>query len=209
MQEYIALRNQEKCEKLTKKNRLKRSCYNGHAKIAVSPSSLSFQIRRERKRNETSCCGRAERATDAKNSAEGVGEQRAASAGISRRKRWSRKLLVSNHRRILWDHNSACRRSVEVLKDSLATSFPPSFFSPSLSPPVYLPFFPAALQAASADLASGDSNCFTATGHFRRARLPSLAQRKLFFSYLNFLIIFLLQKISCFLFTPEFSKVSQ
>lgn len=51
------------------------------------------------------------------------------------------KLRVSNHRRILWDHNCACRRTsrrrtVEVLKDSFFLVLFASLPSLCLSPPL-------------------------------------------------------------------------
>lgn len=71
---------------------------------------------------------RLERATDAKNSTrEGCPRVKEPRVGRGRREDEEApgKLRVSNHRRILWDHNCARRvarrwRTIEVLKDSLS-----------------------------------------------------------------------------------------
>lgn len=66
-------------------------------------------------------------------------DKKGASRGEEKR-RWRRKLRGgSNHRRILWDHNSGCRwyhRPVEVLEDSFLPSPPPVLIrNPSGDPP--------------------------------------------------------------------------
>ena len=77
-----------------------------------------------------------------------------------KRKGRRRKLRGSNHRRILWDHNSGCcwYRAVEVLKDSF---HPPVLIrSPSGDP-----------RRFTADSAARDRNCFAEGVHPRH--LPS------------------------------------
>jgi len=90
-----------------------------------------------------------------------------------REKGWPRKLRVSNHRRILWDHNSTCCRSIEVLKDSPSRYFVPTPFGRSRQ---LVLTRRAAIAIVSQPLAIF-------------ARLPSLTQQKE--KLLFFLVIYL------------------
>lgn len=71
-----------------------------------------------------------------KNEKGGRGERKVDKKGASRRGKKGRRRKLrggSNHRRILWDHNSGCcryHRAVEVLEDSFLPSIHPLPFSP-------------------------------------------------------------------------------
>lgn len=101
-----------------------------------------------------------------KNEKGGRGERKVDKKGASRRGKKGRRRKLrggSNHRRILWDHNSGCcryHRAVEVLEDS----FLPSIHPPPPPLPVLIrnpsgdpPFFYRWLDEASCD-----RNCFAA-----------------------------------------------
>lgn len=102
-----------------------------YAKLAVTPFPLfKFSSKKKREggtRRVSTRRGAVERATDAKNLTEGIRmeDEEPRRRMTEKGSEWPRKLRVSNHRRILWDHNSACR-SVEVLKDSLCFISSPS-----------------------------------------------------------------------------------